>query len=118
MSKPTILYVDDDNENIILFKILFKSSFEILTAASGNEGLEILSENKHIKAIISDMKMPGMDGLKFLAAAKHINDVPCFLLTGFEEIDGGIEEGLLAGKFNKPFDTEKILSSLKKVMLN
>jgi len=59
----TILIVDDEkNYPLILSAVLEEENFEALTANSGREALEILS-NSDVDLVVTDMKMPGMDGI-------------------------------------------------------
>lgn len=67
-----ILYVDDDPLNIELFVLNFEHKYAILTAISGQEGLEILRKNPAIRLVISDMMMPNMNEIEFIAQAKKI----------------------------------------------
>ena len=59
----TILYVDDEDVNLMLFELNFKKKFNVLTALNGEKGLEILKDNNNVEVVISDMKMPGMNGI-------------------------------------------------------
>jgi CheY-like chemotaxis protein len=65
----SILYVDDENINLELFKTIFRRFYTLFVASSAVEGLEILEKNK-IDLIITDEKMPGMTGIEFL---KEVN---------------------------------------------
>ncbi len=82
-----ILYVDDEHINLELFKINFRNDFEVFIADSAMKGLEILNEQP-INIIISDLKMPNMNGLEFIERIK--SETPekiCILLTAFMESD-------------------------------
>jgi CheY-like chemotaxis protein len=82
-------------------------------ANSGQEGLEVLQSNPDIELVISDMRMPKMDGIEFIDQVKRRNNaLPCFILTGFNrtpEIDRAIEEKLVEDYFAKPIDRDVIL---------
>lgn len=65
-----ILYVDDEQLNLQLFATVFKKKFNVITAESGLEGLEKLDKNKDICIVISDMRMPEMNGIEFINTAK------------------------------------------------
>jgi len=111
-SMITLLYVDDEPINVMLFEACFKDSYNIVTALSGKEGLETLHQNPEISIIISDMKMPGMNGIEFIRLAKKSNSkIVCFILTGFsltDEISKAIKEGLILECFFKPFNMQQI----------
>ena len=118
--KATILYVDDEPFNLLLLKRLFKEEYHVLTASSGWEGLDILYSEKRIRAVISDMKMPGMNGIEFITKAKEaFPDTAFFILTGFDctpEISDALKNNLISKYFSKPLNTRDILESLKKAI--
>lgn len=87
MSNKKILYVDDEQINLELFKINFRNDFDIRIANSALKGLEIL-QNEEIDVVISDLKMPQMNGLEFIEKIKSANPSKvCILLTAFMESD-------------------------------
>lgn len=110
--KTTILYVDDEPLNLLLFTQLFGKTCNIITANSGIEGLGKLEENSSISIVFSDMKMPYMTGLEFIAQAKEkYPDKSFFLITGYDitnEICSAIQNNLIIKCFTKPFDVESI----------
>ena len=114
--KITILYVDDESVNLKLFEINFKKIFNVLTAESGAEGLEQLKVNPHTIVVISDMKMPGMNGIDFIRLAKKdFPHIRFFILTGFditEEIADALNERLIHKYFRKPFNMKEIEDSI------
>ena len=63
----TVLLVDDE-ENILraLQRLLMDEDIEVLTAASGEQGLAVLRDAENVGLIISDQRMPGMNGAEFL----------------------------------------------------
>jgi DNA-binding NtrC family response regulator len=63
-----ILYVDDEPDNIELFRLLFESDFRVLTASCGAEALEIL-QREPVAVLLSDERMPQMSGIELLARA-------------------------------------------------
>ena len=115
-SEVKILYVDDEQINLLFFRHVFKNKYNVLTAESGFEGLKVLAENPDIKVIISDMRMPGMDGLQFIRKAKEENpDILFYILTGYEitpEIQQALEEKLILKYLQKPFNVGDIESSI------
>jgi len=111
--KPAILYIDDEEPNLLLFRITFEGSREVLVANSPEEGLKKLEENKdRIRAVISDMHMPKMNGVEFIEKAKEtVNDIPYYILSGYafnDEIDRALSERTIQKFFTKPFDREEI----------
>lgn len=113
MNNPlTLLYVDDEPINLEMFAFNFRKKFNVITAVSGDEGLQKLNENKDIAVVISDMKMPGLNGLDFIEQAKEkFKSVVFFLLTGYtisDPVKKAIEQGVINNYFEKPFNIREI----------
>src|SRR5262245_23683135 len=66
-----ILVVDDEQDNLDAFRFNFRKVFDIVTAGSGAEALELLKE-KDVAVIITDQRMPKMTGLELLREAKDL----------------------------------------------
>ena len=114
----TILIVDDEVNNLQLLKRTFRGKYTILTASNGLEGLEILKRNiNDISLIVSDHKMPIMEGTKFLEEANHIApDVIKILLTGFSDIEiitDAVNKCNLFQYILKPFDPQELQEVVK-----
>ncbi len=107
-----ILYVDDEEINLMLFEVNFKTKYQIVTALDGFQGLEELDKHPDTLVVISDMKMPGMDGIEFITKAKEKHPHKKFyILTGFEitpSIKQALDSGLILEYFNKPFKVEEM----------
>ncbi|MFZ6710294.1 EAL domain-containing protein [Undibacterium sp. TC9W] len=108
----TLLLVDDE-PNILssLKRLLRRDGYQILTAGSGSEGLEIL-KNIAVDVIISDQRMPSMTGVEFLRNAKELypNTIR-MVLSGYTElqyITDAINEGAIYKFLTKPWDDELI----------
>lgn len=116
----TVLYVDDEIINLTVFAISFRKKYHVITTDSAEKALDILNNNKEIKVVISDMKMPFMDGLTFIRTAKpSFANLTFFILTGFEktpEIEAAIQEGLIVAYFKKPFNMQKIEEAISQVI--
>ncbi|HDP54842.1 MAG TPA: response regulator [Bacteroidetes bacterium] len=115
-NKIAVLYVDDEPINLKLFELNLKNTFSVTTALSGFEGLEILKSNPNISVVVSDMRMPEMDGLEFISKAKvNFPHIVFFILTGFEipdEISQALNSNLINKYFRKPFNFREIESSI------
>ena len=114
----TILIVDDEINNLQLLKRTFRNKYKILTASNGLEGLETLKNHlDDISLIVSDHKMPIMEGTKFLEEANIIApDVIKILLTGFSDIEiitDAVNKCNLFQYILKPFDPEELLEVVK-----
>jgi two-component system, response regulator, stage 0 sporulation protein F len=118
-NKKTILYVDDERVNLQLFEFIFCSKYDVICAENGNKGLEILAENQGIDIVLSDMKMPQMDGLEFIRRSKEEHPkISHFLLTGFEitkQIQEALNTKLIQAYFQKPFNKGEIENELAKI---
>lgn len=113
----TVLYVDDEEYNLFLFKVSFENKYSIYTALSGEEGLKELDLHEdEIIVVISDMRMPGMNGVEFVRKAREKHDnIIYFILTGYdynEEIDAALKENIVHRFFSKPFDTETLYKAI------
>jgi two-component system response regulator (stage 0 sporulation protein F) len=116
----TILYVDDEEINQFIFLRYFETQFTILTASSGVEALKLLQDQHgQIDAVISDMRMPGMDGIEFIKKARQdFSGMPYYLLTAFSnstEIEKALENKLVDKIFNKPYDVSVVGEELEKI---
>ena len=82
-----ILYVDDEEINLELFALNFETDYPVITASSAFEGLNLLAEEK-ISLVITDLKMPKMNGMDFLREIKKLYpDKVCVILSAFTEPD-------------------------------
>lgn len=117
---PTLLYVDDEPLNLTLFEINFQKKYAIRTALSGEKGLDILRSEPSIAVVISDMKMPGMNGIEFIRKAKeNFPEIVFFILTGYEiteEITRALEEKLIHKYFKKPFLMKDMETAILEVL--
>ena len=111
-----VLYVDDERINLMLFEAHLDKRYIVLTADSGAEGLAVLKENSDIRVVVSDMKMPHMNGIEFIKKALEIApDTVFYILTGFEiteEIQQALDEGLIRKYFRKPFNIREISAEI------
>lgn len=118
--KNTILFVDDELINLFVLEKRFESDYHVLTAQSGQEALQKINEHRDsLSAIISDLRMPEMSGLELIQKLKAEIDIPCFLLTGYdnhEQIKEAIESKMVYCQFKKPFDYNEIHTTLQDVI--
>lgn len=120
MFQSKILYVDDEVINLKLFEAILEKKYPILTAENGVSGLEVLVKNKDVKIVISDMKMPNMNGIEFIKQAiKIAPHIDFYILTGFEitdQIQEALDTGLIRKYFRKPFNLNEISSEIDRVL--
>jgi len=121
MVLPKVLYVDDEEINLELLHLTFMNDFEVITAESARGGLELLAKHPDIHVIISDLKMPAMNGLDFIKEVKSNNpEKVCTLLTGFIESEimlEGFNKELIFRYLMKPWDREELLETVQEALL-
>jgi len=117
MTLPKVLYVDDEPINLELLQLTFMNELEVVTATSAREGLEILDSQPEIHVIISDLKMPEMNGLDFIKEIKKKNRKKvCMLLTGFMESEimlEGFNKELIFRYVMKPWNRDELIETIK-----
>ena len=109
--RPGLLLVDDEPDILIALEDLLEADFRIYAATSGEAALSILAANPHIAAIVSDQRMPGMTGDRFLAAARDVSDADSILLTGYADIGAvtaALNAGGVSGYAAKPWEPEAL----------
>jgi two-component system, probable response regulator PhcQ len=115
-----ILIVDDEpNVTEALKRVLHREPYEVLSANYANEALQILSYNS-ISVVISDEKMPGMQGSEFLAMVyRHFPDTVRIMLTGHANLElamRAINEGQIYRFFMKPCNEEEIRYTIRQAI--
>ena len=115
----TILIVDDEkNYLLVLSAVLEEEGFEVLTAVSGLEALEIL-KSSDMDLVLTDMKMPGMDGIALLEQVKTRDpELPVIMMTAHGTIDKAVE-AMQKGAYTyvlKPFENERLILYVKKAL--
>jgi signal transduction histidine kinase/ActR/RegA family two-component response regulator len=112
----TILYVDDEPQNLYLFRSFFAREYNVVTAASGTEALAILAEQE-VQVLLADQRMPGINGIQLLetVAQEHPETVRV-LVTGYSDIDvviDAINRGAVYRYLGKPWDIEEIKATIR-----
>ena len=115
----TILIVDDEkNYPPVIAAVLEDAGYETLTANSGQAALSIV-ENSDVDLMVTDMKMPQMDGLELMTRVKQRDpDIPVIMMTAFGTVDMGLE-AMDKGADNyiwKPFQNEQLILFVKRAL--
>jgi len=115
----TILIVDDEkNYPLILRAVLEEEGFEAMTANSGQEALDIIN-NSDVDLVLTDMKMPYMDGIELLERVKAKDpELPVVMMTAYGTVEKAVE-AIQKGAYNyilKPFDNDTLVVFVKKAI--
>ncbi len=106
-----ILYVDDELNNLVSFKAVFRIKYNVSTALSGEEAVQILRKN-NINIIITDQRMPQMTGVEFLESIlDEFPDAIRILLTGYADMNAVIDavnKGKIFHYLSKPWNEEEL----------
>ncbi|NVK27190.1 MAG: response regulator [Flavobacteriia bacterium] len=114
--KISVLYVDDEENNLRSFKATFRKIYKVHTAISGEEGIEVLKNNE-IQIIITDQRMPEMSGIEFLTKVLDFKKEPMrMLLTGYSDINAvidSINKGEVYRYLTKPWNEDELKSAIE-----
>ncbi len=112
-----ILCVDDERSILDGFQRQLRKKFDLVTRASGEEGLKVLAAEGPFAVVVSDMRMPMMDGIKFLAAVRERSpDSVRIMLTGMSDQQTAVDavnEGNIFRFLSKPCSPEALVKALE-----
>lgn len=118
--KKKVLIIDDDNRNIFALKAVLKAKgYQCVSAIGGEEGLQLLEEQKDVAVVLMDMMMPGMDGYEAMAIMSkdpELKDIPVIAVTA-QAMLGDRERCLNAGAVgyvSKPINVDSLTALLAK----
>jgi len=115
--RPTILIVDDEPDVLVSLHDLFRRYYRVLTFERGSEALKALETFDDLAVILSDQRMPGMNGVEFLEQASRIHPYATRLLvTGFADINAvidAINRGHIARYISKPWNTDELIAVVR-----
>ena len=101
-----VLFVDDDPQLLAAFGRAFRKRFDLHTAQSGDQGIELIRSGAPFAAVVADMRMPGMNGVEFLSQVQILApDTTRIMLTGQADLDTAMEavnKGRVFRFLNKP----------------
>ena len=115
-----ILIVDDEPDMLKLLSMIIKEKtpYEVTTTNNPLEALE-LAKKGGFDLVITDLKMPGLDGMELLDAIKRVDeDIPLIIITAYGTVEAAAE-AMQKGGFDfitKPFRKEHILFSIERAM--
>jgi len=117
----TILVVDDEPdmlENVA--RILQRGPYVCLTASSARDALALL-DRERLDLILTDLRMPGIDGLRLIREAKRLRPATPIVMVTAYAADSAAQAGLLAGAtalLTKPFTAAQLLETARKILQN
>jgi len=121
MSNPNLVWIIDDDKSIrwVLEKALQQSDIETICIESGDKALQMLANNPAPTAIISDVRMPGIDGLSLLSKI-HIDypTLPIIIMTAHSDLDSAVS-AYQGGAFEylpKPFDVDEAVAVTQRAL--
>lgn len=113
--KPRVLFVDDEERILSALKLLFKQHYDVHVTTDAAEALVWIRET-HFHVLVSDQRMPNMNGTELLSRAKQLSpNTVRILLTGYSDlaaIIGSINEGEVYRFANKPWNTTEMRTLL------
>lgn len=114
-NKISVLYIDDEEDNLLAFKATFRRTYNVYTANSAAHGLNVLNENT-IHVIIADQRMPQSTGVEFFDIVRIAHpEAMRILLTGYSDIDAiidAINKGQIYRYIKKPWDTLELQTTI------
>lgn len=122
MGESIKLLCVDDERNVLraLERIFMDDDYEVLTAASGEEGLVLFAANPDIQVVISDYRMPGMNGVEFFRqVCEKYPDTVRIVLSGYADtaaVVSAINEGQIYKFVSKPWSDEELRQTVAKAV--
>jgi DNA-binding NtrC family response regulator len=119
MSRPRILVIDDEEiVRVSCKKCLTPEGYDVDVAANGIEGLA-MTENNRYDVILTDLKMPDMDGMEFLTKVKERHpDTKVIMITGYSTVEHAVR-AMRMGAYNyieKPFTPDALIEAVREAM--
>lgn len=115
--KINVLYVDDEENNLMSFKATFRMKYNVHTAISGEQAIKIM-DSTPIDIIITDQRMPQMTGVEFLESIIDRHPEPMrILLTGYADLNAVIDavnKGKIFHYHTKPWNEDELEATIKR----
>ncbi len=115
----TILYIDDDEANLLVLRAACAGDLNIVTATSGPEGLDILAQQE-IAVLLVDQRMPGMTGVEvFEVAREQYPDAVRIMITAYTDLTeaiAAINRGHIRRYLRKPWEPEELKAALREAV--
>ena len=119
MKRHRILIVDDEKDILDSLRLAFEEDYEVVTASSGEQGLEIL-QGLSVSVMIVDQRMPGMDGVTFLDQAMQLAPKAVrIILTGYTDMDAliaAVNSGQIYRYIHKPWEPDALKMDVRRAV--
>lgn len=113
---PNVLLVDDDDNALAIYEMELSKHFDVKTAKSAKQGLAIMDTRGPFSVVISDMRMPDLDGARFLGAvSQRAPDTVRIMMTGYSDIDTALKAinlGHVYSFLTKPCSLQELADSV------
>ena len=117
---PKVVYLDDEEINLLLFKEMFKKDFDVFTTTFPEEALEFV-KNNHVEFVFTDQRMPIMSGVEFLKEMEEIG-IPAspkkIMISGYAaegEVSEAIQTNLIDRFIDKPWTYDGLKSAISTI---
>ena len=114
-----VLYVDDERDNLRVFQLTFRRDFTLLTAESASAGLELMAQHP-VAVVLSDQKMPGIEGVEFLRQVRELDPRAIrILVTAYGDariLGDAINAGNIYRYIPKPWEPEDMRLTVQRAI--
>lgn len=116
-SKPAVIYLDDEEINLLLFKEMFKKDFDVFTTTYPEEALEYL-KNHDVEFVFTDQRMPIMSGVEFLKEMEEmkITTSPKKVMISGYAAEGEVSDAIATNLIDRFVDKPWTYQGLKEVI--
>ena len=122
MSDPVRILIVDDERNVLrsLERLFLEEEYEIVTTSSGSDALEILEQSGPFQLVVSDYRMPSMNGVEFLSeVCRRWPETERIILSGYADtaaIVAAINEGQIYKFIAKPWNDDDLLGTIREAL--
>ena len=116
-TKRQVLIVDDEPQVLVALEDVLGEDYEVLTATSPLAALRVLEKEKDVAVVLSDQRMPGMNGDELLALSADLSDATRVMVTGFAELAAvirAVNNGRIYAYVTKPWDGAELQMTVRK----
>lgn len=118
--KDKILYIDDEQNNLLSFKAAFRTKYNVLTALTPMQAVALLMEHEDIKIIFCDQRMPDIDGVDLLEQIKSLFPLAVrILITGYTDVNdviNAINRGNVFQYIKKPWNEQELQDVIEEAL--